>query len=180
MTRHHTTYILRVTALLSLVLLSIAVFGGGQPAPSAAVRAASLERGGGHADRSNNKRRRDDAIEIAMAGAPAISSLRQARAANGGCSAKRGAPAISSLDPPNTCGGNTLTLRGRRFGALRDEVDGKVIIGGIAVRTYLAWSKKEVVVLVPDSVQAGPEQDVYLTNLNGFAKASVTITLGPC
>jgi hypothetical protein len=62
--------------------------------------------------------------------------------------------AIDGLDPTTPSCGQSLTIRGQRFGSSRGAVDGKVYVDG-APATVESWEMARIVVQVPRTVHPG-------------------------
>ena len=72
-----------------------------------------------------------------------------------------------------------MTIKGQNFGQTQASVGGKVIIGNSQVVNYLSWNTSEIIVLVPNSVQIGPAQDVLVVNDADFDKGTIDIGAAP-
>jgi hypothetical protein len=89
-------------------------------------------------------------------------------------------PTINGVSPTTSCPGGQLTIAGQGFGAPRSAVDGTVIIGGVGVSEYLAWSDSGIVVLVPKTAPIVPAADLYVSTSGGFPKTTIAIVAAPC
>jgi hypothetical protein len=88
-------------------------------------------------------------------------------------------PKVTAVTPTTSFAGGRVTIKGQNFGQTQASVGGKVIIGNSQVVNYLSWNTSEIVVLVPNSVQIGPAQDVLVVNDADFDKGTIDIGVAP-
>ncbi len=76
-------------------------------------------------------------------------------------------PNVISTDPVSAICGNTLTIKGRGFGASRVAVDGKVTLAAREVSAYESWSDTEIRVVVSPNTPPAAEQRLEVTTRGG-------------
>jgi hypothetical protein len=86
---------------------------------------------------------------------------------------------VTAVTPATTYAGGLVSIKGQNFGRSRSTVGGRVIIGNSQVVTYLSWEPSKIVVLVPNGVQSGTEQNVYVINDADFDEGTIDIGVAP-
>jgi hypothetical protein len=84
-------------------------------------------------------------------------------------------PSIASIDPGSAVCGQSLTIRGQRFGNDRGDVDGKVRIDGVGADVD-SWSMSQVKVKVPQTARPGNDRQLEVVVAGHTAKRSVRVS----
>src|SRR5690606_35399098 len=84
-------------------------------------------------------------------------------------------PSISSIAPKVVTCGDSLTIRGQRFGQSSKAVDGEVRIDGVTA-SVVSWSMSEIEVHVPRTARPGDSRLLEVIIAGNTATGVIHVT----